>query len=232
MAPTLIRTAKQLACFLALLVALPGRAIDSIPVRVTNPASAPVPVTGAVGVTGPVSVVGTVGISGTPAVNILSLPPVSINPATPLTVTVKSGDAASLFSVPLSVAQYGGPPLNVLPMELSLTAPAVPESVNADCVGVVPKFRMYLDAGPGGFKGTTAVGLDPSVAAVVGTDPLIPISIPYYFTPTITPDRSESILPVSPIGAPVRSGVQLYIYPDTTANLPHCNFNLVFRSIN
>jgi hypothetical protein len=235
---TLIYATKRLACLSALAASLPGFAIESVPVRITNPATAPVPVTGAVGVTGPVSVTGnvgvtgTVGISGTPTVNIQSLPPVSINPATPIKVNVKASDTSSLFSVPLFIEQnFATPTLSVLGVQLNLTAPAVLENVSADCGGIVTALRVYVDGGPNGVNGTTG-SADSTVGLVVGTLAPLPIGIPYLFFPTVTPDGFGTLLPVSTIGAPVSSGVQVILYPDTTKSSPQCFMNLVFRAIN
>jgi hypothetical protein len=190
-------------------------AVDAV--RINNTAANPVPVTG------------TMGISGIPTVKIQSLPPVSLDPATPL--TVKLGDAAALFSVPLFIEQVtASPTIAVMPVTLTLAAPAVLERVSADCGGRLPAMRLYVDGGPLGVNGVTGVAGN-DVGLVVGTLAAIPIGVPYVFYPTTSPDGLSSHLPVSPIGTPVKSGIQLYLYPDTTTIAPQCFLNLVFRSI-
>ncbi|HSQ81165.1 MAG TPA: hypothetical protein VLU54_08530 [Casimicrobiaceae bacterium] len=200
--------------FPALALAAP-QVPPSAPVTVVNTSANPVPVSG------------NVGIAGTPNVNVVSMPQVTLDPAS--TISVKTQDAASLFTVPFFIEQASGPPTkSSLRGDFTLPQPAILESISIKCGGYATGGLLSLDGGPLGTNGVTGVGANPDVGLVVG---LLAGQQAEFHLPVVTPPGGGSYLPVTHIGAPVQSSFSFILFQDTSTSGASCFVNAIFRSL-
>jgi len=146
--------------------------------------------------------------SGCTSVNVVSMPPVT-------------------FTVPFFIEQVtSGPTVSVLRADFTLPKPAVLESINMLCFGATDAI-LYVDGGPLGTNGVTGVGSTADVGLNVGISGL---QTPFNLTMTLKPN-GDYYLPVTHIGAPVKSAFTFILFPDTTAPGVQCFVTTVFRSL-
>jgi hypothetical protein len=184
---------------------------SGLDVTVTNTTTNPVPVTGSVGVSGGVTVNNTANAP---------VPVINVNPA-----------AASLFIVPFFIEQDSGPPVKgSLVANFTLSSPAILESISLTCGGKALGALLEVDGGPLGVNGVTGAG-SAGAGVVVGLfgGQQTPISLPVVFPNG--PGGLGMNLPMTHIGAPVKSAFTFFLFQDTSGTGADCLGSFIFRAV-
>jgi hypothetical protein len=112
----------------------------------------------------------------------------------------------------------------------TLKKPAILQSYQGSCSGPTDSGLLQFDGGPRGVAGTTAAGHDGNTAVVLGSN-IIVNQLPVPFVANVTSSGTEYVLPPTHLGLPVKSDLELLVFPKGGTAFVQCQITFILKEI-